>query len=74
MDNYHVTKNDGHWQLIKEGASRATKTGATKEAALQQAHDFLSDKTASLKIHGEDGKIQEERTYPRSLDPRKTKG
>jgi len=74
MDNYHLNKVDDHWQLIKEGASRASKTGATKEAAMQQAHDFLADKTASLKIHGADGKIQEERTYPRSSDPKKTKG
>lgn len=74
MDNYHLNKIDDHWQLIKEGASRATKTGATKEAALQQAHDFLSDKTASLKIHNADGKIQEERTYPRKADPRQSPG
>ncbi|MHC8361662.1 hypothetical protein ACYZUA_15410 [Pseudomonas sp. LS2P72] len=36
--------------------------------------DFLQDKTASLKIHRENGTIQEERTYPRSADPRKSKG
>lgn len=36
--------------------------------------DFLQDKTASLKIHWENGTIQEERTYPRSADPRKSKG
>jgi len=74
MDNYHLTKNDDHWQLAKEGASRASKTGATKDEVLQLAHDFLADKTASLKIHGADGKIQEERTYPRKSDPIKTKG
>jgi hypothetical protein len=74
MDNYHLNKIDDHWQLIKEGASRATKTGATKEVALQQAHDFLMDKTASLKIHSADGKIQEERTYPRKADPRQSPG
>jgi hypothetical protein len=29
---------------------------------------------ASVYIHGRDGKIQEERTYPRSADPKGTKG
>lgn len=29
---------------------------------------------STLRIHGKDGKIQEERTYPRSSDPKKTKG
>lgn len=74
MDNYQFTKKDDHWQLIKDGASRASLTGATKKEALDKTHEFLKDKEASLKIHGEDGKIQEERTYPRSSDPRKTKG
>jgi hypothetical protein len=32
---------------------------------------LLSDKTALLKVHKEDGTIQEERTYPRSADPSK---
>lgn len=29
---------------------------------------------SSLRIHGRDGRIQQERTYPRSSDPRRTKG
>ena len=34
----------------------------------------MSDKVASVKIHKEDGKLQEERTYQRKDDPRKSKG
>jgi len=74
MDNYHLTKNDDHWQLMKEGASRASLTGANKKEASDKAHEFLSGKVASLKIHGEDGRVQEERTYPRKEDPRRSKG
>lgn len=33
-----------------------------------------NDKNNSLKIHGRDGKFIEERTYPISADPRKTRG
>jgi hypothetical protein len=29
---------------------------------------------SSVYIHGTNGRIQEERTYPRSADPRETKG
>ncbi|HXR02234.1 MAG TPA: DUF2188 domain-containing protein, partial [Pseudomonas sp.] len=47
---------------------------ATKSEILTLASEFLDGKTASLKIHKEDGTIQEERTYPRSADPRQTKG
>ena len=74
MDNYHITKNDKGWALTRQGAERASKTAATKAEITQLASEFLSDKTASLKIHKEDGTIQEERTYPRSADPTKSKG
>lgn len=36
--------------------------------------DFMSDKVGSVKIHKENGKIQEERTYQRKNGPTKTKG
>lgn len=74
MDNYHISKNQQRWELVKEGAQRASKTASTKAEITQIASDYLQDKTASLKIHKEDGTIQEERTFPRAADPRKTKG
>jgi hypothetical protein len=74
MDNYHITKNDKVWALTKQGAERASKTSATKAEITQLASEFLADKTASLKIHKEDGTIQEERTFPRSADPTKSEG
>jgi hypothetical protein len=74
MDNYHLTKNGDHWQLLKEGAARASFTAPTKKEASEKAHVFLEGKAASLKIHSEDGKVQEERTYPRAQDPRKYPG
>ena len=74
MDNYHISKTDSGWALKKQGSDRASKTAATKSEILTLASEFLDGKTASLKIHKEDGTIQEERTYPRSADPRQTKG
>ena len=74
MENYHITKAENGWELKKEGATRPSKTGGTKAEIIATASDFLDGKTASLKIHKEDGTIQEERTYPRSADPAKSKG
>jgi hypothetical protein len=74
MDNYHVNKTEKGWELIKEGASRASKSAATKPEILRAAQDMLGGKTASVKIHKADGTIQEERTYPRSADPSRSKG
>ena len=74
MDNYHITSTDAGWELKKEGAARASKTASTKVEIIKLATEFLQGKTVSLKIHKEDGTIQEERTYPRSADPTQTKG
>ncbi|WP_323164894.1 DUF2188 domain-containing protein [Pseudomonas atacamensis] len=74
MDNYHIKKAENLWELIKEGAQRASKTASTKAEITEIASEFLQGKKASLKIHKEDGTIQEERTFPRSADPRQTKG
>lgn len=74
MENCHITKKENAWELVKEGAQRASKTASTKAEVTEIASEFLQGKTVSLKIHKEDGTIQEERTFPRAADPRKTKG
>ena len=73
MDNYHITPTDSGWVLKKEGAERASKTATMKAEIIKLASEFLEGKTASLKIHKQDGAIQEEQTYPRSADPKKNK-
>ncbi|WP_312253755.1 DUF2188 domain-containing protein [Stutzerimonas nitrititolerans] len=74
MDTYHISATDKGWELRKEGGSRASKQAATKDELLRDTATFLDGKTASVKIHKKDGTIQEERTYPRKADPRKSKG
>ncbi|QQM32367.1 DUF2188 domain-containing protein [Martelella lutilitoris] len=64
------------WVLKQDGADRATKrfeskSEATKGGALS---DALGKSGGSVKIQKQDGKYQEERTFPRSKDPRKSKG
>ncbi len=75
MTNYHLTKHSDGWGLKKEGAQRATKVTSTKVEMMQYIKGGQhTTSPSSVKIHKTDGKIQEERTYPRSSDPRKTKG
>ncbi|WP_017253546.1 DUF2188 domain-containing protein [Pseudomonas tolaasii] len=74
MDNYHITKKGDKWALTKEGNERASQTAETKEDLIKKTQDFMSDKTASVKIHKQDGRFQEERTYQRKDDPRDSKG
>ena len=74
MDNYHITKDGNKWKLQKEGNERSSKTATTKAEIIKATQDYMSNKTGSVKIHKEDGKFQEERTYPRKADPKKSKG
>lgn len=74
MQSYHVTPTDNGWQLIREGASRPARRAQTKKEMLAVVQDFMEGKTASVKIHRQDGQIQEERTYPRRVDPTRSPG
>ena len=64
------------WVLREDGMDRAkrrfeTKADATKGGVLEEA---LGKQGGSVKIQKVDGKYQEERTFPRSKDPIKSKG
>ncbi|UII21389.1 DUF2188 domain-containing protein [Fulvivirga ligni] len=76
MDFYHLTKENDSWNLTKEGNDRASKAfHTTKDEAIKESATYLeSHGGGSLKIHKEDGTIQEERTYPRSADPVSSEG
>jgi hypothetical protein len=76
LDKYHLTKKNGKWNLIKQGNQRATETfeGNKSDAIKKSAERLKSGSGGSLRIHKTDGKIQEERNYPRSKDPRSSKG
>ncbi|MFK5733030.1 DUF2188 domain-containing protein [Pseudomonas urmiensis] len=74
MDNYHVSPTADGWELKKAGAERASKRSSTKQELVASLSEFFQGKTASVKIHKADGTIEEERTYPRSDDPRRSKG
>lgn len=74
MDSYHVVQTADGWELKKEGAHRASKRAATKQELVGALGAFFEGKTASVKIHRVDGTFEEERTYPRSADPKRSKG
>lgn len=66
--NDWVLKNDG----TKKVADRFdTKAEATAGGSLS---DALGPAGGSVKIKTTDGRIQEERTFPRSKDPKKSPG
>ncbi|MCK0125824.1 DUF2188 domain-containing protein [Gelidibacter sp. F2691] len=76
MKNFHLVHDDGVYKIKKENAQRASKViNSNKADAIKQAADFVkSQGGGSLKIHKNSGGFQEERTYPRSKDPKQSKG
>jgi hypothetical protein len=68
-----VKKGDG-W--VAEGGGRRVASGSTKvEAVRRTAHAARRDPAAvTVKIHKQNGRIQEERTYPQAADPRASTG
>jgi hypothetical protein len=59
------------WELKSEGSGSVVKTFASKAKATKGGVlDKAVGGMGSVRIRKRDGKIQEERTYPRSMDPR----
>lgn len=73
MDNYHVSQqDDGRWSLKGENAKRAVGIYSTQKEAIERGSRLQGEH--SVKVHGCNGKIREERTYPRSADPYPPRG
>lgn len=67
----------GDWQLKRDGADRATRRFKTKEEATKGGvlESALGSAGGSVKIQKKEGsRFQEERTFPRSRDPRQSPG
>ena len=70
-----VAKSRNGW-TAKTKSGRSFATGGTKAAVVKNAAAKArkSTRPVSLRIHGRDGRIEEERTYPRAADPASSKG
>jgi len=75
MKRIDVVKKGDRWVgETKSGerySSGRTKTAAVQDTAKKARRD---PQDVSVRIHGINGRIQQERTYPRSGDPRSSKG
>jgi hypothetical protein len=76
MKRIDVVKKNDRW-VGESGGRTVPRTGAPrKEDAVRNTARVArnSSQHVSVRIHKEDGRIQEERTYPRSADPKRSKG
>lgn len=78
LPKFTLQKNEktDRWDLESDKTDKIvksfeTKADATKKGVLAEA---VGAQGGSVKIQKENGRFQEERTYPRSKDPRSSKG
>lgn len=76
LDKYSLYKDQQteKWRLEREGSDRAKAIFDTKEAALKGLREALGPSGGSVRIRKVDNSIQEERTYPRQADPKRSPG
>ncbi|RUV21760.1 DUF2188 domain-containing protein [Mesorhizobium sp. M7A.F.Ca.MR.245.00.0.0] len=72
--SFDLKKQD--WKLHKDGADRATKRFETKAAATAGGvlSSAIGKDGGSVRIEKKRGGYEEERTFPRDRDPKKTPG
>jgi Uncharacterized protein conserved in bacteria (DUF2188) len=76
MKRIDVVKTNDGWRGESGGQTvRGTKAPTKAEAVKQTASvAHKAPEPVSVKIHNQNGRIAEERTYPSSADPHSSKG
>lgn len=72
-DIHTIPHNDG-WANKVEGNDRVSNTAPTKAESQATGRGMAIDRGQEHFVHNQDGKIGERNTYPRSRDPRSSKG
>lgn len=74
MKRIDVVKKGDQW--VGESAGRVVSSAGTKVDAVRETANVArrDAEAVTVKIHNLNGRIAEERTYPRSADPRRSPG
>ncbi len=73
--HFYVAKSEKGWEGHRDGKHHVIARGTTKKEVVgEMIRHAKHHQPSSLRIHKVDGRIQEERTYPRSSDPGRSKG
>lgn len=70
----HTTQQGDRWVNKVEGNERASNSASTKAEAQGKGREMAIDRGVEHFIHKQDGQIGERNTYPRSRDPRRSRG
>ncbi len=70
----HTTKHGEGWANRPEGNDRVSNQAPRKADAKAEGRRMAIDRGVEHIVHNTDGKIGERNTYPRSRDPRGSRG
>ncbi|MQA16995.1 MAG: DUF2188 domain-containing protein [Pseudonocardiaceae bacterium] len=70
----HTSRQGDRWINKAEGNERASSSAPTKAEAQAAGRKMAIDRGVEHVIHNQDGRIAQRNTYPRSRDPRSSKG
>jgi Uncharacterized protein conserved in bacteria (DUF2188) len=70
----HTVKHGDRWVNEVEGGKRASNSASTKAEAQARGREMAIDRGVEHLIHKQNGQIGERHTYPRSRDPRRSRG
>ena len=70
----HTSKHGDGWGNRAEGNERFSNVAPTKEEAQAIGREMAIDRDVEHYVHNRDGTIGERNTYPRSRDPRRSRG
>jgi hypothetical protein len=75
MARWDVTRKGDDW-VARDRSGTTHATGRTQAEAVRATAQAArqAGEPVSVRIHGRDGKIREERTYPGGADPRRSRG
>jgi len=73
LKRFTLRRGGPGWELIDQDRA-VVRTFKTKAEALDRGVLEEIVKEGTVRIHREDGTIEEERTYPRAADPRRSPG
>ncbi len=69
------TDSKGGWRGEVRGSTRAVAKGDNKAEVVKRTIEVAKKQPrAQVRIKGKNGRIQQERTYPRSSDPKRIRG
>ncbi|MDP2288682.1 MAG: DUF2188 domain-containing protein [Actinomycetota bacterium] len=71
IETYH---EDGQWKNRPQGNERASNTAQTKADAQARGREMAQERGVEHVIKKMDGTIGERNTYPKSRDPKSSKG